>query len=127
MIVAGIGCRRGCGGEEIVALVRDALARAAQPASALRALATASFKSDEIGIWEAASALGLPLLVMDDPALRSAEPRCATHSAVARRTTGHSAVAEACALAAAGEGSTLLLPRLASDRATCALAEEGGP
>jgi cobalamin biosynthesis protein CbiG len=46
-----------------------------------------------------------------------------TGSAIAQRATGTGSVAEGSALAAAGAGSQLILPRIACARATCALAE----
>lgn len=123
MIVAGLGCRKGCAADEIVALVRDALTRAKVPAERLKALATAAFKSDEAGLHEASAILARPLLLIDEAALRAAESGCVTRSEVALAATGFASVAESAALAAAGPGARLILPRIAAARATCALAE----
>jgi cobalt-precorrin 5A hydrolase len=57
-------------------------------------------------------------------ALRGAQGRCLTRSDIAREATGFASVAEACALAAAGDAGRLILPRIANARATCALAED---
>jgi cobalt-precorrin 5A hydrolase len=59
--------------------------------------------------------------------MKAAEPRCPTRSDKALETTGFSSVAEAAALAAAGAGGILVLPRISSAKATCALAERGQP
>ncbi len=115
MIVAGIGCRRGCAAEAIVALVRRAEALA-EPAEALAAPA---FKRDEPGLHEAAARLGLPLVFVDDAVLAAAQGQCVTRSAAAERATGFASVAEAAAL---GAGGKLLLPRLTGAGVTCALA-----
>ena len=111
MITAGIGCRKGCSGAEIVALVRSA----GRP----DALAAPGFKRGETGLHEAAATLGLPLHFVTDAALATAQSHCLTRSAAALRATGHASIAEAAALA---QGGTLLGPRIASANATCALA-----
>ena len=69
---------------------------------------------------EAATLLGLPLLLVDDAALHDAQPRCPTRSTAALHATGLASVAEAAALAASG--GPLLLPRITAGGATCALA-----
>jgi cobalt-precorrin 5A hydrolase len=111
MIVAGIGCRRGCTAEEIVALVRAA--------GAADALAAPAFKRHEPGLHEAARQLGLELRFVTDAALAAVQPLCVTRSAAAERTTGHASIAEAAALAG---GGVLVRARIASANATCALA-----
>ncbi len=115
MIVAGIGCRRGCDARAIVALVRRAEALA-EPAAALAAPA---FKRHEPGLHEAAALLALPLLFEDAATLQAAQPLCVTRSAATARATGLASVAEAAAIGAHG---TLLLPRLTGAGVTCALA-----
>jgi cobalt-precorrin 5A hydrolase len=127
MIVAGLGCRKDCDAGEILRLVEQALAQTAQPRSALSALAAPAFKAEAAGPREAAKALGLPLLLISDDALKAAEPRSVTPSAAALKATGHASVAESAALAAAGEGATLLLPRIKGPSATCALAKRATP
>jgi cobalt-precorrin 5A hydrolase len=124
MIVAGIGCRRGCSAEEIVALVQRAASIAGCTPSVL---AAPEFKHSEPGLQRAKEALGLPLLLIDADALAAAAPRCATHSPAAAQAVGIASVAEGAALAAAGEGGYLILPRIATSRVTCALAESAAP
>ncbi len=115
MIVAGIGCRRFCPADAIVALVREAEALA----ETVGALAAPAFKRGEPGLHEAADRLGLPLLFVEDAAMAAAQARCVTRSDAAERVTGFASVAEAAAL---GAGGVLLLPRLAGAGVTCALA-----
>lgn len=122
MIAAGLGCRRGCGAEEIAALVRRAEALAGRTADALAAPAS---KRDEAGLHGAARLLGLPLHFVDRAALLAVQPRCATVSDAALRAVGVASVAEGAALAVAG--GRLLLPRIAGPRATCALAGPEAP
>jgi cobalt-precorrin 5A hydrolase len=127
MIVAGVGCRSECDAQEIVRLVQAALRQAAEPASALAALAVPDFKAEATAPREAADALGLPLLLISERALQAASPRCMTSSAIAQAATGLASVAESAALAAAGMHATLILPRIKSARVTCALARAAAP
>jgi len=106
MIAAGVGFRRGCSAEEILAVLRDAELQAGLRADVVAAPA---FK----GAMD-----GLSLVLISDAAVQAAQPACVT-----RMRDGRPSVAEACALAAAGNGAVLRLPRIAHPRATCALAE----
>jgi cobalt-precorrin 5A hydrolase len=112
--------RRGCGSEEIVTLVRQAIAAVGRPVTAL---AAPSFKRKEPGLAQAAFVLGVDLLFVDDHALHAAQPHCVTHSPVAERAVGYLSIAEAAALAAAEPRAKLVLPRIRGKSATCALAE----
>jgi cobalt-precorrin 5A hydrolase len=127
MIVAGIGCRKDCEAGEIVRLVEAAIAQSAAPRAALAALAAPAFKAEAKAPREAATALGLPLLLIGDADLRSAESRVVTKSAAALKATGFASVAESAALAGAGAGATLLLPRITGHGVTCALAQGATP
>lgn len=119
MIVAGIGCRRDCAAEAIVDLVHAAAARAGQ---APMRLAAPAFKSAEPGLLEAARVLGLTLTLVERGAMQQLQAATPTRSAAVARATGLASVAEAAALAGAGPGARLLLPRIAAGGATCALA-----
>ncbi|HUC16483.1 MAG TPA: cobalamin biosynthesis protein [Acetobacteraceae bacterium] len=123
-IIAGMGCRRDCPAEAIISLLRRAALEAGRSATAL---AVPSFKEDEPGLREAARQLGLRLILVEPLSLAAAQERCVTRSAHAARTTGIASVAEGAALAAAGAGGRLILPRIAGGGATCALAETALP
>ena len=118
-IVAGIGCRKDCPAEDVVAVVREACLVSGR---AVRALAAPEFKRHEVGLHNAARSLGVPLILVSAADLTAAQPRCVTSSAIAERAIGTGSVAEGCALVAAGTGSQLILRRIAGARATCALA-----
>lgn len=117
MNVAGIGCRRGVAQGEVEAAIAAVLARDGHPH--LDALATGDAKRDEPAIAAAAASLGLPLLYPDITAGAAAT---LTRSARVEALLGVPSLAEAAALAAAGPGATLLGPRLAFGRVTCAIA-----
>ncbi len=115
MIVAGIGCRRGCLAEAIVALVREA--------GPVDVLAAPTWKQEEAGLLEAARLLGLPVRWIARDALAAVQELCVTRSAVVAKAVGLAAVAEAAALAG---GGALLRARFGQGGATCALALEQG-
>ena len=117
MIVAGIGCRKGCPAEDLAAVVRLAAATAGRTVGTVAAPA---FKQHEPGLHDAARLLDLPLVFVDLAALQSVQPRCPTRSILAERATGVASVAEGAALAASG--GRLLLARISLGGATCALA-----
>ncbi len=124
VIAAGIGCRTGCPGDEIAGLLRAAFEEAALDEAARRTvrLAAPMRKRNEAGVAEAARRLALPLQFVDDSALAAAQDRTQTRSSRVEAAVGVASVAEAAALAAAGPGSSLLLSRRSTPRATCALA-----
>jgi cobalt-precorrin 5A hydrolase len=126
-LIAGIGCRRNCAIDEIMSILDRACAtldraRAASD-SRLDVLAAPAFKSHEPALRAAALRIGAPLVLIDAAALAAAQERCTSQSLRAEQAVGFASVAEACALAAAGPRGRLLLPRIASFTATCALAE----
>jgi cobalt-precorrin 5A hydrolase len=118
--VAGIGCRRGVGAEEVLAAV--AAARVAVAVGGRDGLATVPGKGDEAGIAAAAARLGLPLVVVAP----AGDAAVLTESRASRAATGAGSASEAAALAAAGPGARLLGPRLAVGRVTCAIAVGAG-
>lgn len=122
MIVAGIGCRRGVGADEVLATIAHALATTGVDRSQLDALATADDKISEDGITEAARRWSLPLIAVPHARLRAAGGGASTHSPRVMALKRVPSIAETAALAAAGEGARLLAPRLASSCVTCALA-----
>jgi cobalamin biosynthesis protein CbiG len=121
VVAIGIGCRVGAAGEAIAALARRALKEAGAPEGELR-MFTLAAKADEPGLIEAARLLRAELMALPLAALNAQAERILTPSAPARARFGASNIAEAAALAGAGEGGRLLGPRLAADGATCAVA-----
>ena len=125
IVAAGLGCRKGCDAQEIVALVRLALSEVDLPPAQLSGLFAPAFKQGESGLSEAANLLGVPLVLIPDIELKAAEPRVLTVSGRVVALTGLASVAETAALAGAGPSSRLLRARIASARATCAIAISG--
>jgi cobalt-precorrin 5A hydrolase len=121
IVAIGIGCKRGCSSEAIVALVERAIA-AASCAGAPAALFTHEAKQSEAGLASAAKALGLPLVFLDGQVLREASLRAATNSPRVMAMFGLPSIAEAAALAGAGHASVLLVTRMSDGGASCAIA-----
>lgn len=122
MIVAGIGCQKGSSERQVMSAVSQALAQHGMTIMDLSALATGEIKRDEKVISDAARHYGVPLLVVDDRALKIAADGCLTNSAVSMDHAGVASLCEAAAIAAAGTGAHLLGPRLVLDGVTCAIA-----
>jgi cobalt-precorrin 5A hydrolase len=125
MIVAGVGCRKGVRAADIEAAILAAFARAGVAASELRLIATSAAKGGEPGIAAAASAIGVPLVLIQHVDLTAAGMRAMTRSERVIALTGVPSIAEAAALAAGGPAARLIAPRIAVGPATCALAESG--
>jgi cobalt-precorrin 5A hydrolase len=125
-VAIGIGCKRGCSSEVIVALVERAIA-AASCAGAPTALFTHESKKSEAGLANAAKALGLPLVFLEGQVLRQASLRAATNSPRVMAMFGLPSIAEAAALAGAGPSSILLVARMSDGRASCAIAGKKEP
>lgn len=123
-LAIGLGCRSGVTAEAVVALVEDALARVA---GAPLALFTIADKRTEAGLWDASIRLGLPLVHLPRAALEAAAPAAVTRSERIVALMGVPSVAECAALAGAGPGARLVLPRIAAGGVTCAIAAGDDP
>lgn len=122
MIVAGFGCRKGCSSTAILAVARLAAERAGIDMASITLFCAPAFKQAETGLAMAAATLGLPLVLIPDATMAAVQTRVLTRSDKVSLLTGFGSVAEAAALAGAGDGSRLVAPRIAADGATCALA-----
>ena len=119
-LAIGLGCRKGVSGEVIASLVREALARIEQNGPA--ALFTVDAKRHEAGVAQAAQALAMPLHFLTQEALAAVSDLAQTRSPRVEALFGVPSVAETAALAGAGAGAVLILPRIARDNVTCAIA-----
>jgi len=125
MIIAGLGCRKGSTAEDLLSALDAACAEARISRESVVALATGEIKREEPGILQLAERLGLPLHIVGDNALMEVEPKTKTVSRHSLAKTLSSSLSEAAALAVAGETSEIIVPRLISRGATCALAAAG--
>ena len=115
-LLVGVGCSRGAGAGEILALVRSSLAEAKLSEKSIASLASIEVKSDEAGLLEAAERLGVPLrfyTAEELSAIEAPNPSSAVEGAV-----GTPSVAEASVLAS---GAELLVEKRKSGNATAAV------
>jgi len=119
-IAIGVGCRKGCSADVIESLVRLTLGQA--PREASLGLFTLIEKQGEAGLTEAANRLGLGVTYLSRDALRARADDTKTRAPTAEKQFGVPSVSEAAALAGAGPASVLIVPRIAQDGATCAIA-----
>lgn len=117
-LILGIGCRRGTEKEAIEAAAAEALA--GYEPLAVAAVATIDLKQDEPGLRAFCAARGLPLLAFSAGELSAAEGDF-THSDFVKRVTGVDNVCERAAVAAGGR---VVVPKLAKNGVTVAVAEK---
>lgn len=120
MIAIGIGCRKACPAGDIIALIREALDRV--PGATPAGVFSVTEKRGELGLVEAAATLGLPLAFIDRAVLALVAGDARSCSRRVEEMFGLPTIAETAALAGAGQGAVLLVARLASSTATCAIA-----
>jgi cobalt-precorrin 5A hydrolase len=126
MIGAGVGFRRDAAAAEIEAAIKAALSTHGLGIDALTCIATSAAKASELGVKDAAAAIGVPLVPVPAGDLEAAGAHVETRSARVLAHTGVPSLAEAAALAAAGPTGRLVVRRIAVGPATCALAQAGG-
>jgi len=122
VLYLGVGCERGTSPQEVMTLAREALAAANLAESAVAAVVSLDLKSDEAAVHALAEALGVPARFFSAARLEEEAPRLAHPSETVFREVGCHGVAEGAALAAAGPGGNLIVPKKKSPRATCAIA-----
>lgn len=114
-LVAGVGCSRGAGPEEILDLLDSSLSEAGLSRESVAALASIDVKRDEAGLLEAAERLGVPVHFHTAEALSGVD--APNPSDVVSEAVGTPSVAEAAVLVSGGE---LVLEKRKSAMATVA-------
>jgi cobalt-precorrin 5A hydrolase len=122
MIVAGVGCRRETSADEIERVVRMALGMFDLPVERLDSLATESEKATDPVFAEVARRLSVKLVGCTVDDLDRVAGRVLTPSKLVLKAKGLPSIAEASALVVAGRDGRLLGTRVATERATCAIA-----
>ncbi len=121
----GLGLARGAAPEEVAALAGDCLREAGLARASVAAMGTLDIKADEPALQALSRKLGAPLRLFDARTL--ARMDVPNPSEVVARETGTPSVAEAAALALAGDGGRLIVPKRKSANATCAIARSTRP
>ena len=126
-VIIGVGCERNTSTTEVIELIQKTIDEASIANSAIAALVSIDLKMDETAINEAAAYLDIPLRFFDVHALEAQTPRLKNPSEIVYQEIGCHGVAEASALAMAGENSELITDKQKSKRATCAIAQAQQP
>src|SRR5260221_13343773 len=121
MIGAGAGGGKGARAAALEGGLVAAFARVGVATTELRFIATSAAKGGEPGIAAAASAIGVPLVLIPQGDLAAAGMRATTRSERVMALAGVPSVAEAAALVAGGPDARLIVPRNAVGPAACAL------
>ena len=125
--VLGMGCERGAGADELIALAEATLRDASVAPGSLAAVCSLDVKADEAAIHAVAEHLGVPARFFAAATLEAERERLANPSAVVFQEVGCHGVAEGAALAAVGTQGELIAPKRKSARATAALAQAPQP
>ena len=120
-LVLGVGLERGAPSDLLLGHVAWTLEAEGLARASLAAVATLDLKGDE----PAVAALELPMRLFDAAALGRIEVPNPSRTVAA--AVGTASVAEAAALAAAGEGAVLCVPKRIGARVTCAVARIAPP
>lgn len=119
-LFVGVGCRKDTPERDILRHIQEVLASAGFALEAVAGLASIEAKQDEPGLIRAAEILSLPLRFFSLEEL-AAYP-VSTPSAKAMERFGIPGVCEPAALASAGKGSNLVIPKTADRNVTLAVA-----
>jgi cobalt-precorrin 5A hydrolase len=120
-VAIGIGCRAGTPGSDIVALVQQTLREANLDAADAR-LFSIEGKDKEAGLIETARLLAMPIAFLAREALAARAVDAVTRSSRVEALYDLPSIAETAALAGAGVGSRLVVPRVIAGAVTCAIA-----
>ena len=126
-LVVGVGCERHCSPEELIELVSEQLKGAGLASAAIVCIASIDVKSDEAAVHAVAKHFGVPARFFDATRLEEETPRLKNPSDVVFAEVGCHGVAEGAALAAVGIAGSLIVPKVKSKRATCAIARAPQP
>ncbi len=121
-LALGVGCARGVAPEELIRLARGALRRANLSPASVACVVSIELKADEEAVHALARELDAPARFFSPERLEAEAPRLVSPSQRVFRETGCHGVAEGAALAAAGPDGELVVAKLKSRGATCAIA-----
>ncbi len=119
-LVAGIGCNRNTGMEEMKALLQDVLEMNKLASSSLKCMASIDVKADEPGLITLAQNLGLTVIFFTRQELNQVKG-IKNPSTIVEKHVGVKSVCEAAAIRAAQNG-TLIVPKQSTRNVTLAIA-----
>lgn len=126
-LVVGVGCARGCAGDELRDLVLEALYDAGLAPGAVAAITSLDLKADEVAMAQLSVDLDAPFRVFDAATLEAETARLENPSDVVFAEVGCHGVSEGSALAAVGPDGTLIVAKRKTANATVAIARASAP
>jgi len=120
-LVAGVGCNRGTGRQEILDLIINIFRKSSLSLKSLKCITTIEAKKNEPGLLKAARELDVPLLFAGQSELKSI--KVPHPSNMVKKHMGVPSVCEATAILKS-KGGRLLIPKTKSPNATLAVALE---
>jgi len=126
-LVLGIGCERGAGGDEALALVLESLEQAGLSSASVGLVASIDVKADEAAVHHVAQHFGRPARFFDAATLEAETQRLKHPSDIVFAEVGCHGVSEGAALAAVGASGELIAEKRKSRRATCAIGRAPEP
>ncbi|MEE9251219.1 MAG: precorrin-3B C(17)-methyltransferase [Alphaproteobacteria bacterium] len=121
-LALGVGCARGAAPSELIRLARRALRQANLSPASVACVVSIELKEDEEAVHALARELNAPARFFSPERLEAEARRLANPSDAVFRETGCHGVAEGAALAATGPDGELVVAKLKSSEATCAIA-----
>jgi cobalt-precorrin 5A hydrolase len=118
----GLGCERGTPADEVIRLAEEALTAAKLERRLLACVASLDVRAMEPAMIAAAAHFSVPFRLFDAATLEAETARLQNPSEIVFALSGCHGVAEAAALAAAGQSSALIVPKIKSANATAAVA-----
>ena len=123
-IFIGIGCKRGVSKEHIIEKLKYAMDKQNLELSAIKMAASAWVKSDETGLLEAMSELGIPIKFFDKEEILKYENLIEEKSEFVKKTIGVYGISEPCAFMASSGKGKFLVKKMKLDGMTLSIFEE---
>lgn len=120
-LAIGVGCERGVASDHVIGLIEKTLSDNGLAPEAIACLCSIDLKADETALHAAAKHFGVPVRFFPAERLEQEADRLANPSDVVFSEVGCHGVAEGAALAAVGADGSLLIEKVKTDKATCAI------
>ncbi len=127
VLALGVGSERNASPQALEECVREAMSGIGASSAAVACVCSLDIKAAEPAIQALARRLGVPARFFSRAELAAQHSRLLSPSREVEQAVGVAGVAEAAALAAAGEGARLLVPKRRGRGVTCAVALAPGP
>lgn len=126
-LAIGVGCERDCESQELIELVTKTLEDNNLAPASVALIASLDLKADESAVHALGKHLDVPVRFLSAGELNEQAPRLKNPSDIVLREVGCPGVSEGAALVSAGATGELIVEKIKSARATCAIALAPAP